>query len=53
MSFPPSDSELDNSCYLILTNGMTTLFHDPIGKVDKTVYLINNVVNEILQVETY
>ena len=45
MSYPPSDSELDNSCYLIPTSGITALIHDMIGKTDKTVYLINNVAN--------
>ena len=43
MSYPPSDSELDNSCYLILTCGITALFHDLIGMADKTDYLTNNV----------
>ena len=35
MSYPPSDSKLDNSCYLIMTRGITALFHDLIGKADK------------------
>ena len=35
------DSELVNSCYLILTSGISALFHDLIVKADKTVYLIN------------
>ena len=44
MSYPPSDSKLDNSCYLIPTSGITVLIHDLIGKAEKAVYLINNVV---------
>ena len=44
MSYPPSNNELANSCYLILTSVITALFYDLIGKADKTVYLINYVV---------